>query len=492
MIVVNKDRLLEVARQLVDEGRLDRAIKEYEKILDADPDDLRVKIMLAELQVRRKKVVEAISLYKEVAASYEADGFFLKAVTIYKNIIRLNPSLIEINEKLALLYEKMGLIPDAVRQYEILAVSLEQQGLWDRILEIRKRISDLKPNDGSARIRLAEIYQRQGMPEEAIDQYEIYSNQLAKKGDEEKLAEMYERILPHRPENKQMLKSLVDIYYKRNENKKAIKWLESESNYVDQDKELLKLKAKIYVKFNQMETARKHYMMLADLLIEDGEIDKAVKVLEEICFIDPGEEDDISERIEELKPGSWKEISLRLAERRKRAEDEGREEDTDTGSLPGYRDEEIEVKTKPKDEVRKEEKPSEKPKIESQKEKKESTTTPLVEMPHKKETSQKTEQKIVGNCKDAEAAIGLGKTYWKMGLHSEAKDEWKRAKEIYESLMQSDSKWKVNVMEVAKLLDQNDDDKSSKEEIVEKKSESTQKETKEEEKPKKKSKISYV
>ena len=113
MSILNKEKILELARLFIEEGKYDKAIKEYEKILIADPADMRVKLRIAELYAKRKQIADAIRVYREVAKAYTHEGFYLKAVTVYKNVLKLNPSLIEVNEKLAELYEKMGLVGDA-------------------------------------------------------------------------------------------------------------------------------------------------------------------------------------------------------------------------------------------------------------------------------------------------------------------------------------------------------------------------------------------
>ncbi|HPM41306.1 MAG TPA: tetratricopeptide repeat protein, partial [bacterium] len=193
MNILNKDKILEAARAFIEEGKFDKAIREYEKILLADPSDMRVKLRVAELYTKRRQINDAIRIYREVADAYAAEGFYLKAVTVHKNILRLNPSLSDTNEQLALLYEKMGLMNDAVRQYDILASSLDLKGQKDRVIEIRNKIVRLVPKDGSARVKLAEIYQREGRMEEAIDQYEEYAKQVEESGGEKgKLADLFE------------------------------------------------------------------------------------------------------------------------------------------------------------------------------------------------------------------------------------------------------------------------------------------------------------
>lgn len=315
MSILNKEKILEQARLFIQEGRYDKAIKEYEKIAIADPEDMRVKLRIAELHVKRKQVGEAIKVYGEVASQYSHDGFYLKAVTVYKNILRLNPSLIEVNENLAQLYEKMGLLQDAIRQYEIFASAIEHKGEFKRLLEIRKKIVELKPDDGDARVRLAEMYQREGRGEEALDQYEEYARRLESQGgDESRLIEMYEKVLSHRGDREDMLRSLIRIYYRKGEIKKALKWLEFAKVLTSVDTELLGMQAEIYSRLNQMETARSKYLTLSDLHHEKGNVEGMVDALARIAALIPSEEERVQKRLEDIEPSAVKKLKSRLEE----------------------------------------------------------------------------------------------------------------------------------------------------------------------------------
>ncbi|MDO8494828.1 MAG: tetratricopeptide repeat protein, partial [Deltaproteobacteria bacterium] len=154
MTVLNKDKILEQAKDFVEQGKLDKAIREYEKILNADPKDMRVKIRIAELYIKHRQIPLAIKLYREVADTYTQDGFFLKAVTILKNILRQNPSLMDVNADLASLYDKMGLNSDASHQYEILANTYEQKGQYEEALKIWQKLVELIPDQKNYRYRL--------------------------------------------------------------------------------------------------------------------------------------------------------------------------------------------------------------------------------------------------------------------------------------------------------------------------------------------------
>ncbi|HPW44973.1 MAG TPA: tetratricopeptide repeat protein [bacterium] len=460
MNILNKEKILEQARIFIEEGRLDRAIREYEKIVAADPSDLRVKLRIAELFAKRKQVNDAIRIYREVSKSYEDEGFFLKAVTVSKNILRLNPSLIEVNEQLASLYERMGLIADAVRQYGILASAFESRGMGDRAVEIRARIVSLVPNDGAARTRLAETYQKEGRIDEAIDQYEEYARQLEHDGkDPQKLADLLEKILSHRPARYDMLKKLISIYRSLKNSKKALKWLEMVGELVDSDPELLKYMASLYVAQNQNETARKKLLILADLCKKRGDIEGMLHAITEILVIFPDEEERFSDLVDAVSPGGMPIIVARALARRKEIEDEeiGRQireqhqkdglSEAVSNSAPPDSEKGVN-RSSTKSEKKVEAAGSLSTQFDSYSgsqgigglkdksdENAETDKIYVAEVDAKPpDLVKKSKISIVDNLQQAEAAFDLGSAYKKMGLIDESNSEFKKASDIVKSI----------------------------------------------------------
>lgn len=442
--ILNKEKILEQARIFVDEGRYDKAIAEYEKILAADPSDLRVKLRVAELYTRRKQINEAIRLFREVAECYAVEGFYLKSVTVLKNILRLNPTLIDVNLMLAELYEKMGLINDAIRQYDILATTLDHKGEIERSLDVRRKIVDLSPTSEAARIKYAEMLQREGRGEEAVDQFEEIARAYEKEGRKDlKLAEMYEKILAHR-DNMDMLRALCRIYDSLGEKKKVLKCIDGAKAIAGFDPELLEMQAKIFASLNQMETAKSKYLALADVHRDDGNIEGAVKAYAEIIILLPAEKDRIMRRANELgedaKENLKKLVEMRLEEETEkvRKEEEKIKEEEDRKQ----REEEAEKAqaAKKKEEERKATRAAlkEKPKKEEK-----TPPTPAPPPPEKREVHapklpSPPPVPPAASAKDllrqAEAALNLGKLYMNMDLRDAAEKELEKAKTILEEV----------------------------------------------------------
>lgn len=405
MSVLNRDKILEAARQFVEQGKVDKALKEYEKLIQADPQDMRVRLRMAELFVKRKQTPEAIRIYQDVADNYTQGGFFLKAVTVYKNILRLNPSLLEVNRALAELYERMGLSTDAVHQYEILANSYEQKGMFEEELGVRKKTVELDAKNADHRIRYAEVLQREGKQEEAIGQYAILAKQYEKEGGrQEDLMDLYEKVLPHHAEDVEMLRSLVHIYYEKGETKDALRWLEKSKRIVLDQEDLLSLQAKIYGELNQLETARSHYQQLAELYLNRNETDKALNAYCEIITLLPEESGNLQPVVDSIQAGAFERLVKMAGDRRKK------------------RDETEAANEKKRDQKRVETKEKQAPAVVAA-----SAPSPAA-------------GGIQDFLKKARSSIHLAKVYEEAGLETEATQEWTHAKHFLDEALQKDSK----------------------------------------------------
>lgn len=427
MEVLNKEKVLEHAKQLIEEGKIDRAISEYRKLLDLDPKDMRIKIRIAELLIRLKKINEAVKVYKEVADSYTEDGFYLKAVTIYKNVLRLNPSLMDINSALAELYEKMGLNKDAIHQYQILANSLEHKGDYESLVIIRRKMADLDPHNVAARVRLAETYQYQGQEEDSINEYEKLVEEIKVSGTPVQLIDLYEKILSYRPDNLEMVRSLCKIYYQQTEWKKVVSHLEKAKNLIADQTDLILVQAEVYARLNQIETAKTKYKDAAAIFIENGELDKAIDAYKEMLVIAPDQEDEVKELVDEIDPDLFPKIKSDAEEKRRELEERA-------AALEA----EEEARAQAEEEAEEEDAGEAEAPVQPS-----------------KEVSKLSEKEIKRLLRDAESAFELGKAYHQMGLKGEAEPELTKSLDFYQKLVEggySDETVTENVGKLEKWL----------------------------------------
>ncbi|MBI2343928.1 MAG: tetratricopeptide repeat protein [Deltaproteobacteria bacterium] len=409
--LLNKEAVLEQARLLLDAGRIDKAIHEYQKLAAADPNDLRLLLRIAELHVKVKQIAQAVKLYREVAERYIDEGFYLKAVTVYKTVLRINPSLREANMALAELYEKMGLDQDAIHQYQILLRYYEQKGFTDKVLELRRRIVGLDPDQVSHRVRLAETYQLQGDDAATLREYEVLAEQLKDRGTHEQLIDLYERILSRRPAHLDILKRLCRLLHVKGEYRRILPWLSGSDSLAAEDPDLMQLHADVLARLNQMESARGKWRELAELWVSRGEEGEAMRAYEELLALAPEEASEIEEAVERLHPGTFADLRLRVDARvtaqAKAVEEEAKLEAARAEAAGRIAEQEEKARARASRRA-----PAD--------------STPVLQG-----------EEVEGARHRAEASVQLGDAYLQMGMREEGSEEYRKAIDWYRRLLTS-------------------------------------------------------
>src|SRR5579864_6943288 len=117
----NKQKILASAEKAVQQGKLQNAIAEYEKVVREDPKDLNILNTIGDLHARVGNNDKAAIYFKKVGDIYATEGFTVKAIAVYKKITKLNPNNTECITRLAELYTQQGLYNDARQQYVAVA-----------------------------------------------------------------------------------------------------------------------------------------------------------------------------------------------------------------------------------------------------------------------------------------------------------------------------------------------------------------------------------
>jgi tetratricopeptide (TPR) repeat protein len=150
-MAVDKNKIIAEATKLVQKGAYDKAIKAYEKILAEDAKDVRILLKVGELHQKKGDDKAAAAAFQKVAETYAEQGFFLKSVAVYKQIVKLDPDDVRANERLAALYQQLGLLSDAMAQLQTVAAACERSGDPTRLTEILRRMVDLDPTTSPRR-----------------------------------------------------------------------------------------------------------------------------------------------------------------------------------------------------------------------------------------------------------------------------------------------------------------------------------------------------
>ena len=161
-MALDKQKALDAAQKFLQKGQIDKAIVEYRKICEADTEDLRSLQKLGDLYARQGHRQEAIATYMKLAELLTARGFANRAVSIYKQILQLNPLLVPVYVKLSDLFRELGLSKDA-RIFNQRAIEiLQKTGNQDDLLNLLRRIVEGDPEDAISRINYRYIHAKDG------------------------------------------------------------------------------------------------------------------------------------------------------------------------------------------------------------------------------------------------------------------------------------------------------------------------------------------
>jgi len=196
----NKQKVLSAAEKYVQQGKLQNAIAEYEKILKNDPKDLTVTNTVGDLYARLGENDRATECFKNVGDAYAAQGFTVKAIAMYKKISKLRSSLDSVL-KLAELYTQQGLFNDARAQYLQVAEEFLRAGELEQAVRIFQKILEMDPENVAMRVRLAEVYVRLGKKNEAWQIFAAAAESLRSRGSLSGAEEILQRMLTLDPGN---------------------------------------------------------------------------------------------------------------------------------------------------------------------------------------------------------------------------------------------------------------------------------------------------
>ncbi|MEO8799320.1 MAG: tetratricopeptide repeat protein, partial [Polyangiaceae bacterium] len=72
---IDRDKVIQAAQKLVEKKRYDKAVLEYQRIIQEDPNDARTLLKIGDLQLKMEAYADAIATYERVGRYYSAQGF---------------------------------------------------------------------------------------------------------------------------------------------------------------------------------------------------------------------------------------------------------------------------------------------------------------------------------------------------------------------------------------------------------------------------------
>jgi tetratricopeptide (TPR) repeat protein len=245
--------LLSRVNQLTEAGLLQSAMEEAYYTLHFAPTYLPLHAYMGDLLLKQNRLPEAVAKLVVVARTYSIRGDYLRAIDLYRQVIKLAPLDVEAHSLLINQLEAIGQVNEAIQAYLDLAevhydladmngvrnaffeaLRLVQERGADRSWRVKilyrmadhdlqrldlrqalctfEQIRMLEPDDEKARIKLAEINFRLGQESLALSEVDNYVAYLGSKGQKEKAASFLQSLIQENPGLPSLLRRLADVY----------------------------------------------------------------------------------------------------------------------------------------------------------------------------------------------------------------------------------------------------------------------------------------
>ncbi len=288
---MDKNKIIEAAGKLVAKGAYDKAIKEYQKILEVDPKDVRILQKMGELYQKKNDNAQAATFIMRVAESYAKDGFFLRAVAQYKQVQKLDPTLIDVNLQLAELHQQLQLMGEAMAYYQLVANHYDKQGDVKKSLEVLRKMVDLDPDNVQSRVKLADLYIRERMPDDASAELQRAAEHLKRQNRIDDYLRVAEKIASLKPDDLVLAREIAELYLQRNDQKRALARLQVCFKADPRDIDTLRLLSVAFQGLGQTSKTISVYKELARAYAERGQARESEQTWAQVAQLDPNDPD---------------------------------------------------------------------------------------------------------------------------------------------------------------------------------------------------------
>lgn len=299
-----KDKLIEEAQRLALRGQLDKAVNAYEQLLSLDPSAINQRQKLAELLVRAGRAEDARGEFETIGRHYSKNGFYLKAIAVYKQMQKLFPGDVAIALTLAELNEKHGLMGNALAEYKQVHDYHEKAGHPEEALKILEKMQGLDPQNINIRLKLAESSFQVGNKAESYALFVRLASLLQERGDAAAFSRLNARMQQLFPEKPEFMLEVLTEQVEGGNAAGAVTAIQALLRNNPNDRRYWELIVAAYRKLEQpqrVKVAYQHYLRffpdelsprkgMLECLVIERELDQALALLEswEQDFINAG------------------------------------------------------------------------------------------------------------------------------------------------------------------------------------------------------------
>ncbi len=147
---------------------------------------------------------EVAAGWLELSGTYLAQGLLDAALDACMEVIHHNVDYLPIHLRMGEIYERQGRPEDALAKYQLLIETYRVRGESEKAIDVYFRFIELSPDAVNARSKLAELLKQTGRIEEAVQQLLQVANTYFRLGQTNKALEEFRRLLQWAPQHREV------------------------------------------------------------------------------------------------------------------------------------------------------------------------------------------------------------------------------------------------------------------------------------------------
>ncbi len=202
-MALDKSAVQDKAQMYAAQGKLTEAIAEWKKLADLSPNDGAPYNAIGDLHLKKNATSDATEAYFKAAASFRAGGVALKAIAVFKKILKIDPNQFLAYKCLADLNAERGLASNAVADYLALSKLYLKASKHKEALETYRAVIKLEASNLDARRQMAELCLKQSWNEEGVKSFIELGRECANQRRLAEAKEAYQSALKIDPKNRE-------------------------------------------------------------------------------------------------------------------------------------------------------------------------------------------------------------------------------------------------------------------------------------------------
>jgi len=210
-VALDKSAVLDNAQKYAAQGKIAEAITEWKKLADLSPNDGAPYNAIGDLHLKKNASNDAVEAYFKAAAAFRAGGVALKAIAVFKKILKIDPNQFLAYKCLADLNAERGLTSNAVADYLALGKLYLKANKAKEALETFRLVVKHDPANLESVRQIADLCLKQNWQEEGGRAFVDLGRVCMSQNRLDEAKEAYKQAVALDPKNRDAAQGLQDL-----------------------------------------------------------------------------------------------------------------------------------------------------------------------------------------------------------------------------------------------------------------------------------------